>query len=910
MKRVNAVCSAVALVLMASSALAQGMPERKVAYDVAAQPLPEALNAFAKQSKVRIVFEQQDAQGLRSESLKGSFTPQAALKMLLGSSSLRYEFVDDHTVEIRGTSAADTVSSSDGKNPSDLNKTSWVAMGGPIRLAQSDTPPPANNSSSSTSSDVPEDAKGVPLAKIEQVVVTGTLIHGVSPDSSPSTLYTREDIERTGATTVAQFAKMIPQNFASVDGTSSYGMGSGAGLNILDPSNNFTKGSSINLRGLGVGATLVLFDGRRMAPAGSSGYGVDVSLLPLSAIDHVEVLTDGASAIYGADAVAGVVNFVPRRDYSGAEVALRYGNSNDGGGAENGASLTLGSAWRRGNVLFSYEHYEQDSLKESDRDFVTFNAAGQGLNRLVPRQHRNSFLANGSSHLTETVEALADAYYTDRQFGDVSSSSFARSDVTGGAKTAGGSVGLRWKAFDSWIVQGVGGYADTKANVTTISTLVAAPSAPTTTNGSTESEIKSIDVTADGPIFDLPAGSAKLSLSGQVRREFFANTSSLAAGTQLERDVTGTALEIFVPVVSSRNARGALKRFELSAAVRRDHYDDFGSATKPKFGVLWSPLNGLNVRASYAEAFRAPPIAKLTDGQPSYILFPIPNGSVSTNTLFDFSGGNPTLQPETSTSKTFGIDYRKAGDHDVSLSATYFKVDYRDRIASPPLGGNPFTIYSNQGILAPFIDFNPDPSFITEAFQSGAFVNPLGLTQSQVQAVFDNRLQNISESSTDGVDMSVSWKTTTSLGTISPTVSGSYLLSSKFKSASTTPSLSQVGIVFFPPHLRARGGVNWSLGDLSSSITANYVGGGRNTTVVPSTRVGSWTTIDWHFAYSRDVEDGTFLDGMGASVNVQNVANNDPPTFAAPVGAGYIGFDPSNTNPLGRFYSVMLNKRW
>jgi outer membrane receptor for ferric coprogen and ferric-rhodotorulic acid len=103
MKRVNALCGAAALLLLAFSAataFAQAPLDRTISFDLAAQPLPQALNAFAAQSNLRIVFEAQDAQGFVSERILGSFTPRAVLRMLLESSPLRYDFVDDHTVEI------------------------------------------------------------------------------------------------------------------------------------------------------------------------------------------------------------------------------------------------------------------------------------------------------------------------------------------------------------------------------------------------------------------------------------------------------------------------------------------------------------------------------------------------------------------------------------------------------------------------------------------------------------------------------------------------------------------------------------------------------------------------------------------------------------------------------------------
>src|SRR5262249_53847435 len=133
-------------------------------------------------------------------------------------------------------------------------------------------------------------------------------------------------------------------------------------------SSSVEQGSSINLRGIGEGTTLILLNGRRMA-SGFFGSTPDISALPLSAIERVEVLTDGASAIYGSDAIGGVVNFILRKDFDGFETRARGGFS-DGGVNEYRFSQTLGKNWGSGNALVSGEYYKRDLLPTSERAFV------------------------------------------------------------------------------------------------------------------------------------------------------------------------------------------------------------------------------------------------------------------------------------------------------------------------------------------------------------------------------------------------------------------------------------------------------------------------------------------------------------------------------------------------------------
>src|SRR5690606_3160167 len=131
----------------------------------------------------------------------------------------------------------------------------------------------------------------------------------------------------------------------------------------------------------------VLIDGQRLAPSSNLGDFVDISLLPLNAVDRVQVLTDGASAIYGGDAVAGVVNFVLRDSFDGAESFAAYGNVTEGNSAEYRAGQTFGADWGSGHGIVTYDFYKRESLSVLDKDF------SRPINRpidLLPRQVRHS----------------------------------------------------------------------------------------------------------------------------------------------------------------------------------------------------------------------------------------------------------------------------------------------------------------------------------------------------------------------------------------------------------------------------------------------------------------------------------------------------------------------------------------
>ncbi|HFJ9974080.1 TPA: TonB-dependent receptor plug domain-containing protein, partial [Stenotrophomonas maltophilia] len=197
---------------------------------------------------------------------------------------------------------------------------------------------------------------------LDRITVTGSNIPRTNTETpSPVQVVTRQEIDRTGKTTVAEYLQTL-----TADGSGSipktFGNGFAGG------------GAGISLRGLGAGSTLVLLNGRRMATYGLADDGqkvfTDLSTIPLDAVERVEVLKDGASAIYGSDAIAGVVNIILRSDFQGAILRGSYGLSGDSDGDAKKATLTAGTgdlATDGWNAFFSLDVAKTDAIKISDR---------------------------------------------------------------------------------------------------------------------------------------------------------------------------------------------------------------------------------------------------------------------------------------------------------------------------------------------------------------------------------------------------------------------------------------------------------------------------------------------------------------------------------------------------------------
>ncbi|WP_395399588.1 TonB-dependent receptor domain-containing protein [Pseudoduganella sp. UC29_106] len=287
-----------------------------------------------------------------------------------------------------------------------------------------------------------------------EVVITGSRIRGIAPVGSSVVTLGRSDIEQSGAVSTAKILQEVPQVFNLGVSENSRGQAGGAG--------NITFASAINLRGIGPFATLTLVDGHRVVAQGTTGATVDPSIIPALALQRVEIIADGASAIYGSDAVAGVANLILRRNQEALEATVRYGHAD--GYNERMAGALWGHKWKGGQVTAAIEHTYHSALNGQDRDFYTgdLRAFGGGDFRstqcapgniviagtsyaipqggvtkatagslapntsnkcdnlkyadLFPRQERNSGVITFNQELTKGIKFFADGFATRRTY--------------------------------------------------------------------------------------------------------------------------------------------------------------------------------------------------------------------------------------------------------------------------------------------------------------------------------------------------------------------------------------------------------------------------------------------------------------------------------------------------------------
>jgi iron complex outermembrane receptor protein len=197
--------------------------------------------------------------------------------------------------------------------------------------------------------------------QVEEVVVTGSRIRGVAPVGSSLVSLGRDEVLSSGAATTADLLKQVPQ-ITALGFNAEGSLGAAAASNI-------TRATGPNLRGIGPTATLTILDGHRVSSAGTQGQVTDPSFLPPLALERVEVIADGASAIYGSDAVAGVINLIPRKTFTGFEFTARAGVAD--GYNEQQVGGVAGFDWTGGHLTVAVDHLRNDELKASDRWFIS-----------------------------------------------------------------------------------------------------------------------------------------------------------------------------------------------------------------------------------------------------------------------------------------------------------------------------------------------------------------------------------------------------------------------------------------------------------------------------------------------------------------------------------------------------------
>jgi iron complex outermembrane receptor protein len=951
------------------------------------------LTEFSRQAHLQLLFDYNVVKGHTTRPLEGTFVPSEALQQLLANTDLEFDFVNDRTLAVTQKQA-----------PTDTAK---LAANEPKREPRRWTRPKSS-------------LANFGVIPIDVVRITGTSVTGEPPIGEEIISATRNDIEATGAATPSDFLRTLPQVFGGGPNQDTH-----IGAEALT---NSGLGVGVNLRGLGARATLVLLNGRRIAPSGTTGEFVDIENIPLSAVDRIDILPDSASAMFGADAIGGVVNFVLRDTLDGGETTLRGGSGTRGDLQEYLISQTLGKSWNGGHALIALEFYDRGPLSASDRAYAvsdlrsfgggdfdtpqtnpgnifnrstgqtwaipanqngthltapdlvpgTVNLQNQYLGaEIVPDQKRWTLYGTGRQELTNWMSAFADILVGHREASEMHSGygldfpvpntnpfyvnpmggtgsvqvryNFGKDlgpiGVTVGIDTMNAAMGVDFD-LGSWTVKGYGAYTREKQNQVVsgeinypaLAAALADPDpltafnpfgAGSNTNPATlqairannqfwlNSQLKSLDLTADGPIGTLAGIPLKLAVGANWREESFETTplgpaaaTLSGSSSNLGRKVLSGFGQLVAPVFGNRNTLPGLRRLDLSAAVRYEDYTAYGNTTTPKYGIVWSPVDGISLRGTWSRGIRPPTLVDRDESHNTAQFVQViadPKAPGGQTTALAWLGNNASVQPERAQSWTAGLDLAPPALPGVTLDLTYFGTTFKDRIQDTQYTANVLSDPSYAAIVtrnpsAAQIDYicNHSP-YIVGASAAQCPVLPVG-------AVIDLRVRNLARAVTDGIDFNAGYEHAAPLGKLNFTLSGTWLREFSQAQMPGTPLTSLLNTQNEPINLRFRASADWQYRGWGTLAAANFINGYRDTASIPERSVDSWTTIDLQLRYDFPDEAHYGLRGTRIELNARNVFNVAPPFLNNQVTS--IGYDQENADPYGRLLSLQLTKKW
>jgi len=828
-------------------------------FAIASQPMEAALRQIAAASGSEILFDPTDVRPLVAPALNGRMTAKQAVSRIIANNGLELEQVAGSIV---------------------------------IRKARPDHGSPAQPSA-------------------EGIVVTGSRIAGAVPSGSLITV-TREQMRDAGQYQLGDVVRSIPQNF---NGGQNPGVLSGS-TNASDA--NVNSATAVNLRGLGADATLTLLNGKRLA-YDSSAEAIDISAIPMAAVSRVEVLTEGASAIYGSDAVAGVVNVLLKRDFDGVDATARLGGSTDGGNVDQQYSIVAGQRWDKGGIMLAGDVGRNTAIYAGQRSYT------QDLNRsttLLPAQKHQSLMLTAHQALAPDVRFDIDALYNHRtslfamalyKDQDYRQSGFpTRSRLTSFVV----SPRLEWTMAPGWSLSLMGSYGEDNSFAVTdynnAGTLIYSSEVHY------KNRIALGEMGLGARLFSLPGGDAKIALGAGFRHNGLDSASrtvtatTTTAGTTFDetRKARYAFIEANLPLFSPQNAVSGIERLALTAALRHERYRSIGDVTTPKLGIVYAPMDGITTRASWGKSFKAPTFRQLYLVQRAALDLPSyygASGYPAGSTILQLSGGNPDLKPERAETWSAGLTLAPRFAPGLTLDLSYFHTNYKDRIVTPMssrTGALSNPAYSSIIVTDPTVD----EVEAAVATASTALTNSTGrpFDPNNVVAIIDNRSRNASRQEIEGVDATLSYSIrTSSAGSIRLSGNLSYLKSEQQLLPGQDP-VTLAGTIFRPPNWRGRGGAVWQVSSITLGGFVNYTGRLKDERYAATQTLDPMTTFDANFRFEPK---SATLPGFSIALSALNIFNEKPERIRT--AASYVpAFDSTNYSSIGRYVGLTLEKSW
>jgi hypothetical protein len=318
------------------------------------------------------------------------------------------------------------------------------------------------------------------------------------------------------------------------------------------------------------------------------------------------------------------------------------------------------------------------------------------------------------------------------------------------------------------------------------------------------------------------------------------------------------------------------------------------------------------VRSTYGTSFRAPLFTEESDFGIQPLLFPLPDNSSPTGTTLSIvnQGSGSGLGPEKATTWTAGIDLQSDLIPNVTFSGTYFNINYRDRIAVPD--SDPINVLNQRQIFGPIINTQPTLAQINALLASPHFLNLYfqPFTPSDIKVIVNNQMANLSTTSLSGLDFKVDYLHDLSIGRIDLGINGTYLLEDSDVIVPGAPAQENLNTPLNPVRLKMRGNATWMSDQWTLAAFVNYTSSYTNILTTPAQPIASWTTVDLTGTYRVSEDAPEPLRNWVITVAAKNVFDAAPPHVDFVISDYNAGFDTANANPLGRFVSIELSRKW
>ncbi len=446
----------------------------------------------------------------------------------------------------------------------------------------------------------------------------------------------------------------------------------------------------------------------------------------------------------------------------------------------------------------------------------------------------------------------------------------------------------------------------------------------------------------EGGIFDMAGGQARLAFGAEYEatEHRFLNHGTnprsasnppaywVVRDTSSDRDVTAAFVEAYLPVADT---------VTVNLAVRHDDYSDFGTTTNPRLGISFEPTDSWTFRATVAEAFRAPTLVERDPGvlqqfrRSNYANdgshdIPITDPRRGTTRVMFKIGNTLGLQPETAEMWTAGFDYAPDGAEGFRVSATYYDVDYRNRIERLPNETAALSNSTNRALYAPFVTAAPQPdtcvpgdfSTYNPVYQNfvdnEADLRGSPASDCALEAIILSGLRNTSAVVQSGLDLQVSYDWSTPSGEWGVRLNGAKVLDLQRAFIPGAALVEQLDRIGFQNSTRMSARLIWRNSRWFASVDATMVGSYINDQPITvngvslgDTGVPSWTTLGLNVAYEVPLGEGSgVMNGMRLGLSVDNLTDRDPPIVLTDNRA----VDYNNHNVFGRIWSLTLQKRF